>query len=182
MSNPTGETLVGQWQLDPRRSSVEFRVGHFWGLMTVKGHFDDYEGRLDLSADPAIELTVDAASLQTGNRKRDTHLRSADFFDAEKQPRVRFVSDSVVAHDDTLRVHGSLFAGGQSIPLELDARVRRAGDELEIEALTSAPHRELGMTFSPLGMIRPSSELRVNGYLVPAPGVPGTSDDRDSAA
>jgi len=167
MGSPANETLVGQWQLDPRRSSVEFRVGHFWGLMTVKGQFDDYEGRLDLSADPAIELTVDAASLQTGNRKRDEHLRSADFFDAEKHPRVRFVSDSVVAHDGTLRVHGSLFAGGRSIPLELVARVRRAGDELEIEALASAPHRELGMTYSPLGMIRPSSELRVNGYLVP---------------
>lgn len=174
MTNRTDETLVGQWQLDPRRSSVEFRVGHFWGLMTVKGHFDDYEGRLDLSADPAIELTVDAASLQTGNRMRDKHLRSADFFDAEKEPQVRFASDSVATEDHTLSVRGSLFAGGQSIPLELIARVRRAGDELEIEAATSAPHRDLGMTYSPLGMIRPRSELLVNGYLVP--------DGRDRAA
>ena len=64
------ETLDGRWQLDPRRSSVEFRAEHIWDLATVKGHFDDYQGRLDLSADPAIELTIDAESIQTGNAKR----------------------------------------------------------------------------------------------------------------
>ena len=76
----SGETISGSWRLDPRRSSVEFRAGHLWGLLTVKGHFDCYEGRLDLSADPAIELTIDAASVQSRNRKRDQHLRSTDFF------------------------------------------------------------------------------------------------------
>lgn len=167
MSNRSDETLVGRWQLDPQRSSVEFRAGQFWGLGTVKGHFDDYEGRLDLSADPAIELTIDAASVQTGNRRRDQHLRSADFFDAENHPRVRFVSDSVVLQGDTLRVRGRLSARDRSIPLELDARLRRVGEELEIEAATSAPHRELGLTWSPLGMIPARSELRLNGYLVP---------------
>ena len=100
------DTLVGRWELDPQRSSVEFRVGHFWGLATVKGHFDDYEGRLDLGADPAIELTIDAASVQTGNPKRDQHLRSAPFFDAENHPSVQFVSDSVVLQGDTLSVRG----------------------------------------------------------------------------
>ena len=163
------ETLVGRWQLDPQRSSVEFRARHFWGLGTVTGHFDDYEGRLDLSADPAIELTIDAAHVQTGNPKRDQHLRSAEFFDAENHPSVQFVSNSVVLQGDTLRVRGYLFARDQSIPLELDARVRRVNGELEIEAATSASHRELGMTWNPLGMIPPHSELHVTGYLVPTP-------------
>ena len=133
----------------------------------MKGRFDEYEGRLDLHADPAIELTIDAGSLQTGNRKRDEHLRSADFFDTEHAPRVRFISDSVVAGDDTLRVQGSLSARGRSIPLELDARIRRLGEEIQIEAATTAVHRDLGMTWSPLGMIAPRSELRVSGRLVP---------------
>ena len=88
MDLPTDQTLDGRWRLDLRRSSVEFRAGHFWGLATVKGHFDEYEGRLDLNGGPAIELTA-----------RD-----------------------------------------QSIPLELDARARRVGGELEIEAVaTSIP-------------------------------------------
>ena len=162
------ETLVGSWQLDPRRSRVEFRVGHFWGLGTVKGHFEAYAGRLDLSADPAIELTIDAANLQTGNPKRDEHLRSREFFDAENHPTVQFVSDSVVLQGDTLSVRGRLFARDRSIPLELDARVRRVDGELEIEAATSAPHRELGMTWNPLRMIPPRTELHVTGYLVPS--------------
>jgi polyisoprenoid-binding protein YceI len=161
------QTLAGSWQLDPGRSSVEFRARHFWGLATVEGHFGDYQGRLDLSADPSIELTLEAASVQTGNAKRDRHLRSADFFDTENHPRVRFTSDSVVSHDDTLKVRGCLFARGQSISLELDAQVRRIDGELKIEAATTATHRKLGMTWSPLGMIPPRSELRVEGYLVP---------------
>ena len=168
MRTRSAATLVGAWQLDPQRSSIKFHVPHFWGLMTVKGHFDDYDGRLDLSSDPAIELTIRAASLQTGNRKRDEHLRSADFFDADREPRVRFVSDSVVPHDEGLRVRGSLSARGQSIPLELTARIRRVGEEFEIEAAAGAPHRDLGMTWNALGMIRSRSELIVSGYLVPA--------------
>jgi polyisoprenoid-binding protein YceI len=138
-----------------------------WGLVTVKGHFDAYHGQLDLSADPAIELTIDAASLQTGNRKRDQHLRSDDFFDAENHPQVQFLSDAVDLQGDTLRVHGHLSAAGRSIPVELDAQVRQVDGELEIEAATTAPHRELGITSSPLQMIRAQSELYVHAYLAP---------------
>jgi polyisoprenoid-binding protein YceI len=160
------QKLTGRWQLDPQRSSVEFCARKLWGLVTVTGHFDYYEGQLELTATPAIELTIDAASLQTGIRKRDEHLRSADFFDAENHPRVRFVSESVDPRDDTLKVRGRLSARGRSIPLDLEAHVRQIDGELEIEAATTAPHRELGMTWSPLGMIPPRSELFVKGRLV----------------
>lgn len=161
------QKLSGRWQLDPQRSSVEFRARKLWGLVTVNGHFDDYEGQLELTANPALELTIDAASLHTGMRKRDRHLRSADFFDTENHPRVRFVSESVDLHDDTLKVRGRLSARGRSIPLALEAQVRRIDDELEIEAATTASHRELGMTWSPLGNIAPRSELFVKARLVP---------------
>src|SRR5262245_55432574 len=50
----------GVWRLDPDRSSVEFHVPNFWGLMTVKGRFGGFDGTLDLSAEPAIELNIDA--------------------------------------------------------------------------------------------------------------------------
>ena len=163
----SGQMASDRWELDATRSSVEFRARKLWGLVTVKGHFDDYEGQLDLNANPALELTIDAASVRTGIGKRDRHLRSADFFDAENHPRVRFVSDSVEPHDDTLKVRGRLSARGRSIPLELEADVHYVGGELEIEASATAPHRELGMTFSPLGMIPPRSELFVKGCLVP---------------
>ena len=47
-----------RWRLDPARSSVEFEVPHFYGLVTVKGRFERYEGTLDLRSEPAVELTM----------------------------------------------------------------------------------------------------------------------------
>ncbi len=167
LTRPSDETPAGSWQLDPERSRVEFRVKKFWGVHTVKGHFEDYDGHLNLSADPAIELTIDAASVHTANPMRDKHLRSADFFDVENHPRVRFVSESVLPHNGVLRVKGHLFARGESIPLELEAHVRDVEGELEIEADVVALHSALGLTWSPLRMIRPRSRLSVVGRLVP---------------
>ena len=62
---PGAGGATGTWRLDPARSSVEFHVRHFYGLMTVKGRFDRYQGSLDLSARPAVELVIDADSLDT---------------------------------------------------------------------------------------------------------------------
>ena len=120
-----------RWRIDPSRSRVEFRTPTLWGLATVKGHFVRYDGTLDLERDPAITLTIDAASLDTHNRLRDRHLRSPDFFDVANHPQVRFVSDSATLDGERLNVRGRLYAGGESIPLDLNARLvqdrRRAG-------------------------------------------------------
>src|SRR3954464_13441206 len=156
----------GSWRLDPARSSVAFGVRHFYGLMTVKGEFADYDGTLDLGATPAVVLRIQATILDTKHAKRDEHLRSKDFFDAERHPQVRFVSERAAFDGDTLRVHGQLHAAGRQIPLELDATVREIDGELEIEAVTEADHRELGMTWSPLGILRAPSKLIVRGRLV----------------
>ena len=156
----------GRWRIDPTRSSVEFRTPTLWGLATVTGRFETYEGTLDLQQNPAIELTIDAASLDTNLGFRDKHLRSGDFFDVERHSQVRFVSDSVTLEGERLKVRGRLHAAGQSIPLELDASVRRVGDELEVDANTLADHGELGMSHGLLGMIRTPSELIVHGRLV----------------
>ncbi len=167
-STPSVSDLAaGGWRLDPARSSIEFHVPHFWGLITVKGRFERYEGTLDLQSNPAVELTIEADSLETGNRKRDQHLRSADFFDVEHHPQVRFVSDAAALEGTTLKVRGRLDAAGRSIPVELDATVHTVEGGVEIEAMTRAPHHELGMTWSPLGMARPHSTLIVKGRLVP---------------
>jgi polyisoprenoid-binding protein YceI len=159
---------TGAWRLDPERSSVEFHVGHLWGLGTVKGRFESYRGSLDLAAEPAISLTIDAASVQTGNKKRDHDLRSAHFFDVEQHPYVRFESEAVTIEGQSMKVRGRLHARGSSIPLELDAHIATADDGVEIDAVTTANQRELGMTFNPARMIRPTSRLIVKGHLIPA--------------
>jgi polyisoprenoid-binding protein YceI len=98
-----------RWRLDPSASNAEFRVPHLWGLVTVKGHFERLEGQLDVDENQqrGMKLTIDAASLQTGNRKRDKHLRSGDLFDAQNHPELQFRSTRVTdAGDGRLRVEG----------------------------------------------------------------------------
>jgi polyisoprenoid-binding protein YceI len=165
---PGAALATGAWRLDPERSSVEFQVPHFYGLMTVKGHFDRYEGTLDLSARPAVELVIDADSVDTKQGKRDKHLRSADFFDVANHPQVRFEADDATLEGETLKVHGILHAAGEQIPLDVDATLTAEGDELEIEASALADQRQLGMVWSPLGITRAPSKLIVSGRLVRA--------------
>ena len=154
------------WRIDPDRSSVEFDVKAMWGIVTVKGEFSRYQGTLRLSGEPAVELTIEAASLSTRNTKRDGHLRSPDFFGVEQHPYVRFVSDSATLEGERLEVRGRLHARGASMPLDIGATLRRFGAELEVEAFTVADHRDLGMTWNALGMIGTPSTLIVRGRLV----------------
>ena len=165
----TRDLEASRWRVDPARSSVAFETPTLWGLVTVKGRFERYDGTLDLRHAPGVELTIEAASLNTHNQIRDKHLRSANFFDAENHPEVRFVSDSATLDGEQLKLRGRLSVAGTSVPLELDARLRRAGDELEVDATTFADHRALGMTHSTLGMIRSPSKLIVHGRLVRDP-------------
>jgi polyisoprenoid-binding protein YceI len=166
MSIQQAPSIAGtRWRIDPARSSVEFRVKNFWGIVTVKGGFSRYHGTLDLAADPAVELTIEAESLDSRNERRDKHLRSGDFFDVEAHPYVRFVSDSAVLDGERLTVRGRLHARGASVPLTLGATLRSDGDGLEIEAVAETDRRELGMTFNWLGAIGNSSRLIVKGRL-----------------
>lgn len=162
----------GRWRIDPARSQVEFRTPTFWGLMTVNGRFERYDGTLDLRRDTAIELTIEAASLNTGNKLRDKHLRSSDFFDVTSHPQVRFVSDSVRLDGERLTVSGHLHAAGKSLPVDVDATLRRVDGELEVHATASADQFELGMSHGALGMIRTPSELIVHGRVVRAADSP----------
>jgi polyisoprenoid-binding protein YceI len=156
------------WRIDPERSSVEFKVKALWGIVTVKGRFARYQGTLDLSDRPAVELTIEADSLDTRNGRRDRHLRSPDFFGVEKHPYVRFVSERAALDGERLDVRGRLLAHGESTPLEIDATLRRDGDELEVEAVAAADQQRLGMTWNPLGMVSTPSTLVVKGRLVRA--------------
>ena len=160
-------TVSGRrWQLEPSGSRVEFSVPHFYGLMKVHGRFDRFDGSLDLNADPAIELNIDATSVNTGNRKRDEHLRSDDFFGVEKNPQVRFVSEKAVLDGESLAVTGRLYAAGSSVPLTLEATIRPIGDELELKVATDVDQRELGITWSPMGLMRRPTRLKVEARLV----------------
>ena len=155
-----------RWRIDPKRSSVEFHVRNLWGLQTVKGRFERFDGILDFATQPSIELTIEADSLDTNQAKRDEHLRSADFFDTANHPQVRFISQLARLDGDRLDLQGELHAAGGSVPIERDGVIRTVGDELQVDVETFADHRLLGMTWNRLGMMRAPSKLIVRARLV----------------
>ena len=161
----TADLATGWWRLDPARSSAEFEVPSCYGLATVTGRFRRYAGTLNMSDPPAVALVIEADSLDTGNRRRDKHLRSAAFFDAADYPWIRFEADAAELAGDEMRLRGELYAAGKHVPLEVEATVTAAGDEFEIEASAVVDHRELGMSFSPLGMVGDHTRLLVRGRL-----------------
>jgi polyisoprenoid-binding protein YceI len=154
-----------RWRIDESRSVIGFETKTLYGLQTVKGEFAEFDGSLDLRTDPAIELSVDARSLTTGSFRRDKHLLSADFLDADANPIITFTSTTVTLDGDTLAINGQFTAAGRTMPLGLEASTRREEGELLLDASTIADHRELGMTWNPLGMIRGQTRLLAHARL-----------------
>src|SRR5579859_2142153 len=111
--------LAGEWTLDPARSTVTLRTKSIWGLVPVKGVFHEIEGGGMVS--PAGEVTgriaLKTGALDTNNTKRDTHLRSDDFFLSEKYPQITFTLDKIVPAGDGVTVSGSLTVRDQSRPI-----------------------------------------------------------------
>lgn len=155
------------WSVDPSRTSVEFAVKTFWGLSTVHGRFDRFTGTYAAGpAGTAIELTIDAGSIDTGNKMRDGHLRADGFFAVAAHPHIHFVSSRVHEVEDGLvHVVGTLEAGGKAVTLEFPATVHPVGDALEMEATATVDQQELEMDSGPLGMIRPPATLHVTARL-----------------
>jgi polyisoprenoid-binding protein YceI len=179
-SRPAAAALAhGAWELDPGRAAIGFAVPYWWGFGTVKGRFTQFAGHMDLRRRPAIELTIDAASVDTGNARRDRRLRSDEFFAVRHSPYIRFVSRIVRLDDDRLSVLGDLMARGTQIDVEVDATISAADDAYELDAETFVMHSGLGITWNPAGITRPWSKLAVGGRLVPVPAEP--SDALSSA-
>ncbi len=156
-----------RWLVDDEATSVGFAVKTFWGLMTVRGRFDRFEGTYEVGSDGAtIGLTIDAGSIDTGNAKRDEHLRSSDFFGVDDHAQVSFRSTRVhgVA-DGLLHVVGELEVAGVVHPLEFSATVQPAGDGFAIEATTTVDQGRFGMSSGMLGMIRRPATLHVTAVL-----------------
>ena len=165
------QKTVEWWMADPTRTTVEFEVEHFWGLHTVRGRFRRFDGVYVVgTAGPEIELTIDAASIDTGISACDRHLRSADFFDVDEHPQVRFTSTRVDGlGNGRVHVSGELEAAGARVPVAFDATLRVIDGELELEATTTVDQRRIGMSQGPLRNVRPTAKLHVKTRLVREP-------------
>jgi len=104
-------TAAGNWVLDSAGSHAEFGVRHFWGAITVRGTFERMTGEATIGPDGTVtgRISFDAASLDTKNKQRDKHLRSADFFDVESHPQaVLTVTSARPAGPAELQCQGTL--------------------------------------------------------------------------
>ncbi|MFE6623937.1 YceI family protein [Streptomyces sp. NPDC057740] len=149
---------TGTWQLDPAASTVAVRHKTLWGLMTVKGSFAAVTGDGEVRPDGSAvgTITLDVASLDTGNAKRDEHLRAADFFDAANHPEITFSARGAELRDgDTVHVVGQLTVRGISRPKTFTARLVGADAEsLTLDAEFTVDREQFGMGWNQLGMIR----------------------------
>jgi polyisoprenoid-binding protein YceI len=118
---------TGTWTVDPGHSTVGFSVKHM-GIANVRGKFTDVEGTLEMReklADSRAHGTIKVASIDTDERQRDEHLRSADFFDVEQFPEITFESTHVQAIDDeSSRVTGKLTMHGITREIKLDVLIQ----------------------------------------------------------
>jgi polyisoprenoid-binding protein YceI len=116
---------VADWTIDTAHSAVNFSVRHMMFGKT-RGQFNRWQGRLKLVpeklANSSVEVTIDAATIVTGDEQRDTHLRSADFLDSEKFPTLTFRSTRVEdLGGGNLRIVGDLTIHGTTREVVLEA-------------------------------------------------------------
>ncbi len=132
------ETQPGttSWELDATHSSIEFAIKHMM-MTTVRGRFKTLSGTITGDqahlASSRVQVEIDVASIDTGAPDRDTHLKSADFFDAEKYPKINFRSKRIEgafgADGDQFRVIGDLTIRDTTMEITLDCVFEGRGQD-----------------------------------------------------
>ncbi len=166
-ASQAADPLTGpaSWQLDPAGSSVAIRAKSIWGLVTVRGSFTGIRGTGEIHADGSASgrIEIDAASIDTKNAKRDTHLRSRDFFNADAHPQIVAEIGPVTRLDDErAAVAGSLTINGITGPVQLTAKITEATDQaVTLLAETEFDRADFGMTWNQLGMVKGNAAVSV---------------------
>jgi polyisoprenoid-binding protein YceI len=113
------------WTLDPTHSEVQFKIKHLM-ITNVTGQFTSFDTSVQTEGEDfmtaKISFAADIASLTTNNEQRDTHLKSADFFDLEKYPQLKFVATKYenVDHDGSYELYGDLTIRDTTRSIKLD--------------------------------------------------------------
>ena len=112
-----------KWVLDPMHSEVQFKVKHLV-ISTVSGFFKSFEGSLTTDSEDfenaKVEFSLDVNSIDTTQAQRDEHLKGAEFFDAEKYPKITFKSTSLTKDGDDYKLKGDLTIKDVTKPVSLD--------------------------------------------------------------
>ena len=165
--------LAGAWTLDGARSSVGLSSKSMWNMVKVKGRFTQVTGAAAISAagEAAGTITVAAASVDTGIKKRDDHLRSADFFDAAKYPDISVSVTSVTLSGDGAEAafSGTLTVRDQTRPVTVSGKLSAPGaDEITLDAVVPVNRGDYGMTFNQLNMMSLNNIITIHAVFAKA--------------
>jgi polyisoprenoid-binding protein YceI len=161
----TDGTLRGEWVLDPHQSSIRLKSAAMGGLARVTGVFRGVSGTGTVAPDGQVSgaVTVTAASIDTKNGRRDKHLRSADFFDADNDPDITFVLTGIRPSGQVVTVTGALTVRGTTRPLSFDATASvRSDGGIWLDAQVRINRADYGLTWNLLGTVSMNSTLTIH--------------------
>lgn len=161
------EDIAGDYTIDASHTRIGFSARHAM-VTTVRGQFKEFAGiaHIDTATPSAssVQLTIQSQSIDTGVADRDGHLRSADFFDAENNPEITFVSTAVERDGDDWTITGDLTIGGTTkpitVPFELTGSAQDPFGNVRVgfEGATTLSRKEWGLTWN--------AALETGGVLV----------------
>ena len=172
---------MGNWQLDPYHTQIEFSAKHL-GMMTVRGHFDEVSATADIDPDhpeaASVEVTISTASIRTNNAARDNDIRSSNFLEVDEYPVITFKSTSVEpAGADHYTLTGDLTIKGITHPVALDVTrygefndAGMMGHRIAYGATTKINRKDFGLKFNAVldGRLVVSEDIQITieGELV----------------
>lgn len=161
------EDISGDYTLDAAHSNLGFSARHAM-VTTVRGSFRQFEGTAHIDtqnpANSSVSVTIDASSIDTGNKDRDGHLLTGDFFETDANPTITFTSTSVAYDGETWEVTGDLTIKGVShpvtVPFELTGSAKDpfGNTRVGFEGATSINRSDWGLSFN--------AALETGGVLV----------------
>ena len=170
--------MATTWTLDPTHSELQFKVKHLM-ITNVTGTFKNFD--LSVETDSAdfkkankIEFTADINSIDTNNEQRDTHLKSADFFDADSHPQLKFTSNQYTVNGDEGTLEGDLSIRGVVKPVKL--KVEKGGIVVDGYGQTKAgftvegkiSRKEFGLTWNAVteaGSVVVSDDIKIHAEI-----------------
>jgi polyisoprenoid-binding protein YceI len=153
----TATIQPGVWEVDPSHSTVQFVSRHLM-VAKVRGGFDDFSGSIEVAEkleDSSVRASIVAASIDTGDTKRDEHLRSPDFLDVDNFPAIEFRSTEVRSvNGDRWQLGGELSIRGITRPVTLDVDFNGTivdpwgKQRLVFSAVTTVNREDFGLTWN----------------------------------
>ncbi|MEO5908486.1 MAG: YceI family protein [Ginsengibacter sp.] len=169
---------VTKWAIDAPHSEITFKVKHLM-ITTVSGHFNKFNLEVETENDDfgtakKVEFTADIDSIDTKNEQRNAHLRSADFFNIEQNPKLKFSGKKYVVEGDGGKLYGDLTIAGMTKSISLDVEFGGlvkdpwGGERAGFNVKGKLSRKEFGMTYNAAleaGGVVVGDEVKINAEI-----------------